>query len=247
MNFQKTVRSRGFWVISGASVLIAIAVWVIAHLAGASWALGFFAGSLGLLLGAVYVELRTAVSSVSSGTAGLRKLAFEHRNQAQNRGSELRDVLREAIADERKRHSEVIDALDRSRGFSAEEASRTRDDIVHSRNLATEQFRTLDQRVRKVGSQVQDALTQLKKMDEEVEQLMARTDRANSESLAADIRRTLRGTRALEKTMAETVGLEETISRTLNGEARSLERLSEEMAIQRRILSELLLAADFKP
>lgn len=220
MNFQKTILSRGFWIISGASVLIAVAVWAIAHTVGIPWALGLSVGALGLLLGGVYAQLRMALSSATSGLAGLRKLAFEHRNQAHDLGSEIRS--------------------------NAEEASRSREDVARSLDLATQRFRTLDQTAQKVGDQLQDALKQLNKMDEGIERLVASTDRANSKSLAADVHRTLRGTRALEITMAETAGLEERVSHTFKHEIGNLERLREEMAVQRRILNELLLAADFK-
>ena len=247
MNFQKIVRSKGFWVIAGASVLIAVAVWALARTAGTPWALGVSAGALGLLLGGVYTELRMALSSASSGLAGLRKLAFDNRNKAQDRDFDLRDVLTEAMDGVQKSNSEVIEALDQTRGLNAEAASRNRADVAQIRDLANQQFLTLDQRSQKMGAQLQDALKQLNKMNDEIERIVATTDRTNSGSLAADVHRTLRGTRALERSMAEANTLEHVISHTFKHELGNFERLREEIAVQRRILSELLLAVDFKP
>lgn len=246
MNFKKIVQSRGFWVIAGLSGTAGAMVGVAADAVGIPWALAISVGFLGTLIAAVYAGLRSALSSASSGVAGLRKLALEHRSQAQERSSELQVALSQLADVDLSMHSELLQVLAKSRSSSAEEYSQIQRESKRDREVFSEHYRSLDRHVRTVNYQLRDALSQVNATEGEIKRLVAATNRTNSESMAADVHRTLRGTRALERSMTSISGMEDRISRTVRDEAKAVDKLSKEIEAQRKILAELLLSADFR-
>lgn len=246
MNFKGILSSRGFWVIVGFSCIAGGVIGVVAGTAGIPWALALSVGFLGTLLAAVCAVLRSALSLTTSGVAGLRKLALAHRTQVQERSSELQAALSELTDTELARHGELLQVLAQSRSKSTEEFLLLHQESERGREVHAEHFRSLDRRVRTVNSQLRDIVSQVSEMEDEIKRIVAATSRANSESMAADVHRTLRGTRALERSMAETGDMEDRISRTFRDEARAVEKLQKEIEAQKKILAELLLSTDFR-
>lgn len=246
MNFRKILLSKGFWVILGASVASAVAIGVVASTAGAAWALVMAVGYLGILLGCIYVTLRTTISKVNSGVSGLRKLAFEQRRLNEGVDDRIISALTEAQATSARSHIGLQKALDLLVANTGESESRILHEFERTRAVTSERYANMDRRIRAVNSQLRELSSGVESVSRDIVQIISSVDPRGNATLAADMHRTLRGTRNLERLISSSSTAVESLCRASGDEARATESLRNDIATQRRLLGEILIATDFR-